>query len=203
MTITRIELLRHGLPEGDDCFRGHTDFLLTEEGLKQMHEAVSGSNGFDLVMTSPLKRCSDFAYQHAAKYYTSVIEVPGFMELNFGDWDGRQRNEIWENHSKALSLFWSEPWSTTPPNGESLEEFDHRIQKAWSSTLSNHKGKNILLVTHGGVIKQIIRMILDMPKSEVYLQRINIPYAAKLSITIYHDDNGKLWPELHWPNSSF
>ena len=201
MTITRVELLRHGLPEGDDCFRGHTDFLLTEEGFRQMHEAVSGCHAFDLVMTSPLKRCSDFAYRHAEQHCTPVIEEPDFMEINFGDWDGRTRDEVWQNDQKTLSQFWSEPWNTTPPNGESLEECDSRIQTAWSSLLDEYKGKNILVVTHGGVIKQILRLVLDMPKSEIFLQRINIPYAAKLIITIYHDNQGQLWPELHWPRS--
>ncbi|MCW8329138.1 histidine phosphatase family protein [Photobacterium sp. SDRW27] len=199
MTITRVELLRHGLPEGDDCFRGHTDFLLTEEGGSQMHKAVAGSDAFDLVVTSPLQRCADFAYRHAEQYCTPVVEESDFIELNFGDWDGRSRDEVWKSDQKTLSQFWSEPWKTTPPNGESLEEFDSRIQAAWSSLLDEYQGKRILLVTHGGVIKQILRLVLDMPKSEGYLQRIKVPYAAKLTITVYHDDNGRQWPELHWP----
>ncbi|WED24586.1 histidine phosphatase family protein [Vibrio sp. JC009] len=199
MTITRIDLLRHGLPEGDDCFRGHADFLLTEKGFAQMYASVGENADYDLVVTSPLKRCRKFANEYAAKNGIQVVEEPDFMELDFGDWDGMSKQEVWEYDQKALSDFWSKPWETVPPNGESLEDYEVRVLRAWSGMLDVYKGRKILLVTHGGVIKQMIRVLLDMPKSEVYLQRINIPYAAKVGVSVYHDENGKRWPELLWP----
>ena len=121
------------------------------------------------------------------------------MELNFGDWDGRRKQDVWDEQQAMLSRFWSEPWDTVPPNGESLHDFDRRIRQAWNRMLTRHQGKRILVVAHGGVIKQIIRFLLDMPESAAYIQRLNIPYAAKVCITVYHDENGKHWPEIHWP----
>ncbi|MDG3085189.1 histidine phosphatase family protein [Vibrio hannami] len=198
MTTTRIELLRHGLPEGDDCFRGHTDFAITETGFQQMHDSASGCQNIDLVVTSPLSRCKDFALEYADKYDLEVIEEPAFKELNFGDWDGVPKQKVWETNQELLMKFWSHPWETLPPNGEGLKAYDQRIQQAWLHLLEQHQGKSILLVTHGGVIKQLLRQILEIPETATYLQRLNIPYAARVTITVYHDDQGKLWPEVHW-----
>ncbi|MDB1125123.1 histidine phosphatase family protein [Vibrio algarum] len=201
MTTTKIELLRHGLPEGDDCFRGHTDFLLTNTGMDQMNASVANSVVPDLVLSSPLLRCRDFAEQYAQKYKLPVIIKQEFKEIDFGDWDGHKKQAVWDNEQEQLTKFWADPWNMTPPNGESLKDYDKRIVLAWQNMLQEYKGKRLLLVTHGGVIKQIMRILLEMPRTNTYLQRMNIPYAAKVEISVYHDENGQLWPEIHWPVS--
>ncbi len=200
MSTTQITLLRHGLPEGDQCFRGHTDFLLTEEGFEQMHKSIQNIEQIDCVVTSPLKRCADFSYDFANPKSIPVFEQKNWMELNFGDWDGKRKDDVWKNDQQTLSLFWSDPWNITPPNGETLHAYDKRIYAAWQQLLSEHQSKHVLLVTHGGVIKQLFRQVFNMPKSEQYLHRLNIPYAARITISVYHDENGKVWPELQWPS---
>ncbi|SON53413.1 histidine phosphatase family protein [Vibrio tapetis] len=199
MTTTHIELLRHGLPEGEACFRGHTDFLLTAEGLNQMRSAVNGGELPDVVLSSPLLRCRKFALEYSEQSGCPLVMNADFKEIHFGDWDGKPKQEIWDTQQEALTQFWASPWQNTPPNGETVESYDQRIESAWAAMLEEHKGKKILLVTHGGVMKQIIRQVLQLAKNEVYLQRLTIPYAAKIKITVYHDSDGKLWPELHWP----
>lgn len=199
MTTTHIELLRHGLPEGDECFRGHTDFPLTYVGFEQMKDAVVEMPAVDLVVTSPLGRCSQFAIYYADKHELGLLKKPEFMELNFGDWDGQSKQAVWEAHQQQLSQFWAQPWTFTPPNGEAIEQYDQRIQLAWSNLLNECKGKKVLLVTHGGVIKQILRQVLEMPKTSHYLQRIDIPYAARVTISVFHDDDDRLWPTVQWP----
>ncbi|WP_375749710.1 histidine phosphatase family protein [Vibrio sp. HN007] len=198
MTTTRIEILRHGLPEGDQCFRGHTDFALTEQGFQQMRKSASGCQVTDVVVTSPLSRCRDFALEYAQQHSLNLYEDAEFKELDFGDWDGVEKQTVWEENQPLLTRFWSHPWETVPPNGEGLNEYDDRIQKAWNRLLTHHKGQSVLLVTHGGVMKQLLRQLLEMPKTATYLQRLNIPYAARITVTVYHDDDGKLWPEVHW-----
>lgn len=199
MTTTKIKILRHGQPEGEGCFRGHTDFLLTELGFEQMISATSQLNDIEVVVSSPLIRCAKFARYFSRNKAVTYSEDKIWKELDFGDWDGREKSEIWEHEQSLLTKFWSEPWNVTPPNGESLDCYDQRINLAWHSILEEHKGKNILLVTHGGVIKQLIRQILEIPKSEVYLQRMAIPYAALINISVYCDDEGRLWPQIEWP----
>jgi len=196
MTSTRIKLLRHGQPEGEGCFRGHTDFPLTQRGFKQMHMATRHLNDIDIVVSSPLIRCAAFATRYCQTNAVEFYQDDAWKELNFGHWDGREKSEIWESEPSVLTQFWGNPWETKPPNGENLENYDQRISYAWSALLERHKGKHILLVTHGGVIKQLIRQNLELPKTATYLQRLVIPYAALINLTVYHDEDGTLWPQL-------
>ncbi|WCE32482.1 histidine phosphatase family protein [Vibrio sp. SCSIO 43137] len=199
MASTRITLLRHGLPEGDNCFRGHTDFAITDKGLQQMRRSVEPLCNFEVVVSSPLSRCADFAAEYANEHQLPLQLEPGWMEINFGDWDGEEKDTVWQHSQQTLSRFWDDPWNTTPPNAEPLIDYDKRINAAWGQLLEQHKGKSVLLVTHGGVIKQVMRQIMQMPENEKYLHRLNIPYAALVAISVYHDENGKQWPRLEWP----
>ena len=63
---TLIDLLRHGEPRGGAKFRGHTDDPLSETGWTQMRAAVQGDSPWQVVVSSPLLRCAEFAAELAA-----------------------------------------------------------------------------------------------------------------------------------------
>ncbi|PSW20138.1 histidine phosphatase family protein [Photobacterium sanctipauli] len=193
---TRIDILRHGLPEGDGCLRGSTDFTITDVGLEQMNQSVSGLDDIEQVVTSPLHRCQYFASTFSARYALPIQNDPQWQELDFGQWDGQDKQALWQEHGEQLTRFWENPWLFTPHGGESLVEFDRRIQQAWQSLIDTYNGKRILLVTHSGVMKQLLRQLLSMPEDATYLQRIDLPYAARYRVTVYTDESGKHWPQL-------
>jgi broad specificity phosphatase PhoE len=43
-----------------------------------------------------------------------------------------------------------------PPSGESLEDFNRRVRKAFSSLLKKHHPDDIYIVAHGGTIMSIM-----------------------------------------------
>ena len=47
-------------------------------------------------------------------------------------------------------------WTETQPQGESLEQFFCRIKSAWYNFKKEVGNRNVLLVTHGGVINIIL-----------------------------------------------
>jgi len=61
-----LDLLRHGQPEGGNVFRGRTDHPLTEEGWQQMYQSCENRQ-WDVIITSPLSRCQEFAHKLADK----------------------------------------------------------------------------------------------------------------------------------------
>ncbi|PSU09862.1 histidine phosphatase family protein [Photobacterium ganghwense] len=196
---TRVDILRHGLPEGHRCLRGHTDFAITATGLEQMTLAVAGLEDIEQVVCSPLQRCSHFAQTYARRFTLPCQESELWMEMNFGNWDGQPHDTLWQSHGQHLTDYWENPWQSTPHGGESLREFDGRIADAWKQLLADHAGKRILLVTHAGVMKQLMRILLEMPENAGYLQRIELPYAARYRVTNFTDANGQEWPQLQWP----
>ena len=197
--ITRIDILRHGLPDGHGCLRGHTDFAITEEGLAQMARAVQGLTDVEYVVTSPLKRCQVFAEQFAIQQAVPHHHAPEWMEMDFGDWDGQSHQALWDSLGETLGQYWANPWAGTPHTGETLQAFDARIQSAWQDLLHTCHGKRVLLVTHAGVMKQLMRILLEMPENAGYLQRIDLPYAARYRVTVYTDQDGTHWPQIQWP----
>ncbi|MGF1686794.1 histidine phosphatase family protein [Photobacterium japonica] len=197
--VTRIDILRHGLPEGHGCLRGHTDFAITPQGLTQMARAVADIEDIEHVVSSPLQRCSVFAEQYAARYALPQHTATEWMEMDFGEWDGQRHDALWQAQGDVLTQYWQNPWINTPHNGETLPAFDARIQKAWQDLLRAYHGKKVLLVTHAGVMKQLMRIVLDMPENAAYLQRIDLPYAARYRVTVFTDQDGTHWPQIQWP----
>lgn len=199
MTTTTIELLRHGLPEGGDCMRGSTDVALSPIGWQQMDRALVEQAEFDHIISSPLIRCADFAKKFGQQISKQVKLVENWREIDFGDWDGIAYSQLWQQQKQPLSQYWSDPWRHTPPRGESLAAFDTRINQAWQQLLDDYEGKHLLVVTHGGVMRQIIHQLLKLPQDNTHLSRIDLPYASRIKITVYLDQNHQQWPRLHWP----
>lgn len=199
--MTQVDVLRHGLPEGDGCLRGHTDFAITPTGLNQMHQAIADITKIDQIVSSPLQRCSDFAHTFSSLTSAPLDLDKQWQELDFGIWDGQLHKTLWQTYQQELDMFWRDPWHNTPHQGETLPEFDLRVIQAWQRLLTDHKGKKVLLITHAGVMRQLLRHILEMPQTARYLQRLQLPYAARYRITIFHDEHNEDWPQLHWPVS--
>lgn len=188
-----IDLLRHGEVEGGACFRGHTDEPLSKEGWQQMTLALKQYEP-ENIFSSPLKRCAEFAQDWSEQYNIVVNKTAEFKEINFGDWDGLTAEQIQKTHQQELNSFWTNPVENTPPNGESLIDFQKRIVSAWNNLINEKKNKNILLITHGGVIKMIISHVLSIPLDK--LLSIETPLASMTRIRISFDDNNKQYASL-------
>ncbi|MGR5263606.1 histidine phosphatase family protein [Photobacterium damselae] len=206
MTIeeTRVDFLRHGLPEGDKCLRGHTDFALTEVGFAQMEHAASSLKELDVIVTSPLQRCATFAHHIAQQFNLEVVEEPLWKEMNFGEWDGLEQQQLWQDIGPTIDSYWRDPWQLTEQGealhkGETLEHFDARILQAWQTLVTQYAGKKILVVTHAGVMHQLLRHLLSMPKDTTYLHCIKFDYAARYRVTHFVDNENQQWPRLYWP----
>lgn len=163
-TVTTIALLRHGETVGSPRFCGSRDDCLTELGWTQLREAVRKEGaGWQRVISSPLLRCAEFARELGEQLAVPVSLDERFREMHFGAWEGRSAAELMETDAEALTLFWDNPVSNTPPRGEPLIEFQARVLAGWRTTLAHHPGEKILLVTHGGVIRTLLCHLREHP----------------------------------------
>ena len=195
---TTIHLLRHGQTNDSGCMRGLTDVELSAAGFYAMEQVTNNDEQYDFIISSPLRRCLFFAHHLNTTTKTPLITNKQWQEINFGLWDGVPYQELWQDYGIEGSKYWENPWQQTPPQAETLVEFDHRIFNAWQQLLKEYQGKNILVITHGGVIRQIIHQILNLPKDNTHISRINLPYATKVTISVYIDEMNKQWPQLHF-----
>lgn len=172
---TCIDLLRHGETTAGKCFIGSTDVRLSEQGWNQMQTAFL-ADAYDLIISSPLLRCHDFA-----QYYAKQLNIPlqvnnAFREIDFGEWEGKTSDEIWASERESLSAFWQNPVSNSPPAGEALLTFKKRIMDAFNELLQANSQANILLVCHAGVIRIILSTLLGVDINN--MQKLSVDHGA-------------------------
>lgn len=199
-TITTIDLLRHGDVEGGRKYRGHLDDPLSELGWQQLRKATSKQQHWQQVISSPLKRCADFANELAKSHNIPLKIDSQFKEVSFGLWEGKTADEILATDAVNIKRYWNDPINTTPPNGESLLSFEERIATAWENLLLEFQGQHVLLVCHAGVIRIILCQLLGMPLKELFKLDIGLAKASRLQVQ--HVD-GENWPQLIFHGCNF
>ena len=190
---TIIDLLRHGDVEGGRKYRGQLDDPLSELGWKQLHATTKNKQNWQYIVTSPLKRCSEFAHE-LAKIHTLPIQTePEFKEVSFGLWEGKTVDELLETEADEIKKYWDDPINTTPPQGENLLAFEKRVLSGWEQMLNDFQGQHILLISHAGVMRMILCHILGMPLTELF--KLDVGLAKVSRIQVEHSD-GESWPRL-------
>ncbi len=173
---TTVDLIRHGEPVGGRRYRGHLDDPLSEKGWRQMREAVGEHHPWDLIVSSPLVRCADFARELSARHGLPLQIEPRLKEIGFGAWEGKTADELEAAEPGCLWRFYQDPLNRTPPGAEPLAAFRDRIVAAWEALLAEHAGRHLLLVGHAGMMRMILRHVLQMPLENVF--RIQVANAC-------------------------
>jgi len=193
-SVTTIDFLRHGQCEGGEIFRGSTDVPLTDIGWQQMFNALGEDSHWDFIISSTLQRCRNFSERLSGKHNKQLKLYDELREIHFGDWEGVERTKIQEMHQTSLQAFWNDPVSNSPPNGEAIIDFDQRVNRCFSSIVEEHRGQQLLLVTHGAVIRVLICRLLNMPLSS--LSKLSVPYACRTQFKVFHSQGEADWVQL-------
>ncbi len=83
-----------------------------------------------------------------------ITFLPQFRESNNGALAGMPKTEA---AKKYPGIYWNVlDWTETWPEGESPEQFFHRIKNAWREFKAQVGKDNVLLVSHGGVMNIIL-----------------------------------------------
>ena len=194
--FTIVDLLRHGEPDGGQKFRGSVDDPLSARVWEQMRTAVGSYQEWETIISSPLIRCAAFADELAGRLERPLQIVQAFSEIGFGIWEGRSVAEVHDTDPLALGQFWRDPVAHPIPGGEPVVDFDRRIHLAWTALLEEYRGRHVLLVTHGGVIRMVLRQLLEIPVRRIW--RMEAPFASLSRIRVHRDPDAE--PHLVFHN---
>ena len=191
---TTLILVRHGRTHLTESARisgrGGLDPALSELGREDAKAAASavwsfGKHGVfahmqppTAVISSPILRTRETAQAISDKLGLGFQTDDDFAEISFGDWDGKTNDEA-KALSPAAFEAWRGSWTQTPPNGESLEAFDARIQNGLDRLLTEHEGKTVVVVAHVMPIRGLIRKALGGTASTYWSIQV-----APCSITV-------------------
>jgi len=184
--MTRLILLRHGQTYKNVSGMLHSrsdSSVLTLEGREQVKKAsaVLKEQSADVVYCSKESRALESASVVVQTCVVPLHTVLGLEERNWGVYEGHP----W-SHVKAVldKLTLEERYLYVPEGGESWKGFEERTMGAVNKILTENVNKNIVVVTHGGVIRVLMPYLLSVPKEESFKYD---PDNASLTIFEYKD----------------
>lgn len=171
-----VYLMRHGEPVDGVRYRGATDDPLSADGRAEMQHALASCGAFDGIVTSPLRRCADFARSLAQRSGMPLAVEPGFREMHFGQWEGQTPQGLMATCPELLRQFWEDPLAHPPPGAEPLDAFRSRVIAAWRAQVRGSEGRSLLLIVHGGTVRAILAHLRRLSVRE--LMCLTVPYAS-------------------------
>ncbi len=152
--MTAMLLVRHGQSEWNASGRwqGQADPALSDLGRRQAHSAASRLGTVDVIVSSPLIRASETAQIISAALGVGPVVVDvDLMERDSGPWSGLTRVEIEAEWPGWLAD------QRRPPGFELDEPLVERSLLALARIEADYRGADVLVVSHGGVIRSLER----------------------------------------------
>lgn len=159
----KMYFLRHGETNENKnkFYYGKLDVSLNEKGIEQSKIAGEGLRDikFSRIYTSERKRTKETAEHALEKLDLNVIVDSRINEMDFGKFEGKSYVEIQKEFPREYEM-WNNNWKEfAPPSGESYKDFYSRIESFMNEIISK-SDENVLIVTHGGVIRTIYCYVL-------------------------------------------
>ncbi len=154
-----ILIIRHGETDWnrEEVFRGRVDVSLSERGRRQaklLAESL-GASPIEAVYASPLVRARETAAPIAESSGLMVVTEPRFVDMSFGEWEGKERAEL-EHTLPELYRQWLEhPAQFRAPGGESLSEV---MARAWPALeeIANRQAEGLAVVVSHRVVCKLL-----------------------------------------------
>ncbi len=139
-------------------------------------KATLPSNSIDQVISSPSKRCKVLAREIANGSDFKVDKK--IQELNFGEWELKK----WEDINGEEFNQWCDDYITNaPPNGENYQSMLKRVKSFWDN-IQTRKEKRIAIVTHAGVIRTLLSLLLDIPLDKSFYIKVDFGKILQINI---------------------
>lgn len=159
--MVTLYVIRHGETEWNVANRvqGGQDSSLTAQGIKDVLRLKDQLDGltWKAVYTSPRERAL-----HTAKLLyeqqNQIIQDHRLREMSLGSFEGMTWKEIRTKNRLQYYYYWNKPDRFTLPCSERFIDVKKRVKQFLKHVKETYEEGNILIVTHGVIIK-IIQLI--------------------------------------------
>ncbi len=159
---SRWFLVRHGETDWNKEGRimGQSDIPLNKTGMAQAEEAARElkPHKVDLIISSDSARCRQTAEIIKKETGAEIILEKKLRERHHGDIEGLLRKDVFEQYPRIYEYSYEGKYM----NAESYRELEERAWEVFSSHHSRHGHKNVVLITHGGTIRMLIKRIKNL-----------------------------------------
>jgi len=170
--MTRVYLVRHGTTDWnkEEVFRGRLDCPLNETGQAEARALAEYFKAIPLqaIYSSPLSRAMETARAVAQVKALQVVPFPGFIDIDFGEWQGLPLKEVREKYSDLYRLWRERPEAVHFPGGENLARVRARAWEGLQKVVRENPEKTVLILAHRVVTKVLICAGLGLDDSHFW-----------------------------------
>jgi broad specificity phosphatase PhoE len=184
---TRLLLIRHGEVEAryQGIFGGRIDMNLSPRGRRQAKILAAYLRGktIDAVYASPMKRVQQTLAPTLKDGGHEQTIFPGLREVDFGEWTGLNWAAVRDKFSFAVHEWLHQIEHPGAPNGESGKTFRARVEPCLREIVENHRGQNVAIFCHGGVIRMVLAILLELPLPKT--NAFEVEYASITQVALH------------------
>lgn len=146
----KLYIVRHGetFENASDRLQGRIDSNLTEEGRKQAEivKNIFENKTIDLIVSSPLKRCVETA-NIISDNKIKIIYDDRLLGRDHGEFTGLKKQDV------NFDDYWNYYKNIKYEKAENVVDLYNRVSKLIEDLKEEYKDKNVIIVTHSGVIR--------------------------------------------------
>ncbi len=191
--MSRLLLVRHGDTQLNSAERywGDSDVKLSAAGLRQAERLRDrlATEKIDAIYSSNLQRASVTAEIIASRHQLAVTTRAELREINFGKLEGLTFDEINRLYPEVTKLWVERSLKLKYPGGESLDEFNNRVNKFAGRLKKHSPEETILIVAHSGFLRMLMCQVLGIELQHWRQFRLEF---ASLSIVEIHPQGAVL-----------
>ena len=185
-------------------FQGQKNPKLSSNGLIQASKIHYGLKGIpvDYIYSSDLERA-----KRTAQILNSTLNVPieiteNIREIGFGQWEGLKRNEVQAKYPDVFNEWIRNGLILEKiQDAETLNDLTGRlIQFIADVKLKHTDDKTILIVSHGGTIRILAKMLLGIPVEQSISMSTNNTGISIIESPLTNDDTRPTlhhWNQIH------
>jgi broad specificity phosphatase PhoE len=181
---TRLLLLRHGEVEEryQRVFGGRIDMDLSMRGREQAEALGAYLRGRTVhaVYASPMRRAQQTLAPVAAALAAAPVTRTELREVDFGVWTGLSWQGVYDRFGVHAFDWLKELERDAVPEAEGDGRFRSRVEPFVREVLERHAGECVAMVCHGGVIRMVLSILLELPLHKT--SAFEIDYASLTAV---------------------
>jgi len=176
----RLYLIRHGEVEAQyhRVFGGRIDMELSPRGHEQVAALAAYCHALkiDTIYASPMKRVQQTLAPLAQLSGKVPVIIPGLREVDFGKWTGLSWDQVKKQFGVSPFEWLDQLEDGAITEAETVPDFRYRVETSLRQIFSEFTGESAAIVCHGGVIRMLLSLLLDLPFRQ--MGRFDVEYAS-------------------------
>ena len=183
---TCLWLIRHAEVEAGyhGRFGGRVDMELSLRGHDQAAALATHlrERTFDAIYASPMKRVQQTLAPLLVNGAPKPTICPELREVDVGDWTGLTWDEVYVKFGVRAFEWLDQLERAAIPNAECAETLRARLEPRLRQIIADHPGQQVAIFCHGGVIRMLLAILLDLSLSK--MAAFEIEYASVTQVAL-------------------